>query len=136
MVDSMARAAECAWLGDAGRRGPNGDSGKATDPFGPWRSGAARRVQAGVWVVESAIWARMATIVDVDVLLEVVGAAFAAGIGITAIFGLVIYGSTRFDDLRREGNALGAAAFATLAAVGLAAFVGAVVLGLVVMTSK
>jgi hypothetical protein len=78
----------------------------------------------------------MATIVDTDVLLEVVGAAFAAGIGITAIFGLVIYGSTRFDDLRRAGNAGGAAAFATFAAVGLAAFVAAVVLGLVVMTSK
>jgi hypothetical protein len=78
----------------------------------------------------------MATIVDIDVLLEVVGAAFAAGIGITAIFGLVIYGSTRFADLRREGNALGAAAFATFAAVGSTAFVAAVVLGIVVMTSK
>jgi hypothetical protein len=78
----------------------------------------------------------VATIVDIDVLLEVVGAAFAAGIGITAIFGLVIYGSTRFDDMRRAGNALGAAAFATFAAVGLAGFVGAVVLGIVVMTSK
>jgi hypothetical protein len=78
----------------------------------------------------------MATIVDIDVLLEVVGAAFAAGIGITAIFGFVIYGSTRFDDLRREGNAVGAAAFATFAAVGFAAFVAAVVLGIVVMTSK
>ena len=62
----------------------------------------------------------MATIVDVDVLMEVVGASFAAGIGITAIFGLVIYGSTRFDDLRREGNALGAAAFATLAVAAAA----------------
>ena len=78
----------------------------------------------------------MATIVDIDVLLEVVGAAFAAGIGITAIFGLVIYGSTRFDDLRREGNAVGAAAFATFAGVGFAGFVAAVVLGIVVMTSK
>jgi hypothetical protein len=78
----------------------------------------------------------MATIVDIDVLLEVVGAAFAAGIGITAIFGLVIYGGTRFADLRREGNAVGAAAFATFAAVGFAAFVASVVLGIVVMTSK
>jgi hypothetical protein len=78
----------------------------------------------------------MATIVDIDVLLEVVGAAFAAGIGITAIFGLVIYGSTRFADQRREGNTLGAAAFASFAAVGFAAFVAAVALGIVVMTSK
>ena len=78
----------------------------------------------------------MATIVDVDVLLEVVGAAFAAGIGITAIFGLVIYGGTRFADLRRDGNSLGAAAFATFAAAGLAAFVAAVVFGILVMTNK
>jgi hypothetical protein len=28
----MARAAACAWLADAGRRGPEGDSGRATDP--------------------------------------------------------------------------------------------------------
>ena len=78
----------------------------------------------------------MATIVDVDVLLEVVGAAFAAGIGITAIFGLVIYGGTRFADLRREGNTVGAAAFATFATAGFAAFVAAVVFGILVMTNK
>jgi hypothetical protein len=55
MVDSMARAAGWAWLADAGRHGPKGDSGSATDPFGTWRSGAARRVQTVVGVVESAI---------------------------------------------------------------------------------
>jgi hypothetical protein len=77
-----------------------------------------------------------ATIVDLDVLMQVVGAAFAAGIGISAIFGLVIYGSTRFADMRREGNAAGAAAFAVFAATGLVAFFAAVVYGLVVMTNK
>jgi hypothetical protein len=78
----------------------------------------------------------MATIVDTDVLLKVVGASFAAGIGISAIFGLVIYGGTRFADLRREGNAVGAGAFAVFAAVGSVAFVAAVVYGIVVMTNK
>jgi hypothetical protein len=78
----------------------------------------------------------MATIVDVDVLLEVVGAAFVAGIGITAIFGLVIYGSTRFADQRRAGDAFGSAAFAIFAATGFAAFIAAVVLGILVMTNK
>jgi hypothetical protein len=77
-----------------------------------------------------------ATIVDMHVLGQVVGAAFAAGIGITAIFGLVIYGATRFDDLRREGSAVGAAAFAVLAVTGLTAFFAAVVYGIVVMTNK
>jgi hypothetical protein len=78
----------------------------------------------------------MATIVDIHVLLKVVGAAFAAGIGITTLFGLVIYGGTRFVDLRRDGNTAGAAAYATLAAAGLAAFVAAVIYGIVVMTTK
>jgi hypothetical protein len=78
----------------------------------------------------------MATIVDVHVLLKVVGAAFAAGIGITAIFGLVIYGSTRFADLRRTGNALGATAFAIVAATGFAAFLAAVAFGIAVMIKK
>ena len=78
----------------------------------------------------------MATIVDVDVLMKVVGAAFVAGIGITAIFGCVIYGTTRFADMQREGNTAGAAVFALLAAAGIAAFVAAVVYGIVVMTNK
>ncbi|MDX6697487.1 MAG: hypothetical protein QOE65_884 [Solirubrobacteraceae bacterium] len=78
----------------------------------------------------------MATIIDTDVLAKLVGGAFVAGIGVTAVFGLVIYGSTRFTDLRREGNAVGAAFFAVLATVALLAFAGSVVLGLVVMTSK
>jgi hypothetical protein len=78
----------------------------------------------------------MATIVDIDVLLEVVGAAFAAGIGITAIFGLVIYGGTRFADQRRAGDTLGAAVFAIFAATGFAAFIAAVVFGILVMTNK
>jgi hypothetical protein len=78
----------------------------------------------------------LATVVDVDVLLQVIGAAFAAGIGITAVFGLVIYGSTRFVDMRREGSTLGAATFAVFAATGFLAFVAAVVYGIVVMTNK
>ena len=78
----------------------------------------------------------MATIVDMDVLMKVVGAAFAAGIGITAIFGCVIYGTTRFADMQREGNTPGAAVFGVLAAVGFAGFVAAVVYGIFVMTNK
>jgi hypothetical protein len=78
----------------------------------------------------------MATIVDMHVLLKVIGIAFAAGIGSSAIFGLVIYGSTRFSDMRREGNTLGAAAFGVFAATGFAVFAAAVILGLVVMTNK
>ena len=55
MVDSMARTVGCLCTVDAGRRGPKGDSVSDTDPFGPWRSGAAGRGQMVVGVVESVI---------------------------------------------------------------------------------
>jgi hypothetical protein len=55
MIDFMARAASWPCTVDAGRRGPKGDSVRDTDPFGPWRSGAAGRGQMVVGVVESVI---------------------------------------------------------------------------------
>ncbi|MDQ4040768.1 MAG: hypothetical protein M3141_03360 [Actinomycetota bacterium] len=78
----------------------------------------------------------MATIVDTKVLAELVGAALLGGIGVTGIFGLVIYGSTRFADLRRQGNVVGAAFFGLVAGLALAAFAGGVVLALLIMTDK
>ena len=77
-----------------------------------------------------------AKIIDPNVLLQVIGASLAAGIGITAIFGLVIYGSTRFADLRREGKDWGAGAFAFFAATGFVVFIATVVLGIIVMANK
>jgi hypothetical protein len=78
----------------------------------------------------------LATVIDVEALRDVVVWAFCAGIGVTAVFGFVIYGSTRFADLRREGNAVAAAVVGALAVVGVVAFLGAVVVGILVMTSK
>jgi hypothetical protein len=78
----------------------------------------------------------VATIVQVDVLWKLIVAALAAGVGITAVFALAIYGGTRFVDSRREGRGAVAFAYAGLAILGLAAFAGAVALGIVVMTNK
>jgi hypothetical protein len=77
-----------------------------------------------------------ATIIDTEVLAKLVAAALAAGIGITAVFGLVIYGSTRFSDLRREGNAVGAAVLAVFAVAAFLVFAAAVALGLAIMLRK
>jgi hypothetical protein len=55
MIDSAARVPACARAVDAGRRTPKGCCASGTAPFGGWRSGAAERVQAGAWVVESVI---------------------------------------------------------------------------------
>jgi hypothetical protein len=78
----------------------------------------------------------VATIVQTDVLWKLVVAALAAGVGITAVYALAIYGSTRFVDLRREGRAAAAYVYAVLAVLALAAFAGAVAVGIVVMTNK
>ena len=79
---------------------------------------------------------RLATVVDWKALREVAAASFVAGIGITAVFGLTIYGSTRFADLRREGHTGTAWLFGALAVVGLIVFGVAVALGIVVMAQK
>jgi len=78
----------------------------------------------------------MAAIADVEVLAELVLGAFAAGLGVTAVFGVAIYGGTRFADLRREGNAVGAAFFAGVTVVALLAFAASVAFGLTVVTHK
>ena len=78
----------------------------------------------------------MSTIVDTDTLSELIGASLAAGIGLTILFSLTIYGLTRFADARRSGRGPAAAVFGTIAAVALVACIAAVGLGIVVMTQK
>ena len=78
----------------------------------------------------------LATIVDSKALWESVVAAFVAGVGFTAIFCVVIYGTARFADLNRTGRSAAAVAYGILAVVALVAFVASVVIGIVVMMSK
>jgi hypothetical protein len=80
--------------------------------------------------------ALLATIVDTDALGKVILYALIAGIGVTVSFSLTIVGATRFADMRREDRPLEAGLFAVLATIALALCVAAVVLGIVVMTSK
>jgi hypothetical protein len=78
----------------------------------------------------------IATIVDTTALWQTVVAAFAAGVGTTVVFSLAILGAARFAEANREGRALHATLFGALAAFGLLATVAAIVVGVVVMTSK
>jgi hypothetical protein len=82
------------------------------------------------------IGSALATIVDTDALGKVIIYSLVAGIGVTVSFALTILGATRFADMRREDRPLEAGLFAVLATLALAVSVGAVVLGIVVMTSK
>lgn len=77
-----------------------------------------------------------ATIVETKELLETVVASLVAGVGVTAVFSVAIWGGARFADLSRDGRPLAAGAAAVLGALALATTMAAVVFGIVVMTSK
>jgi hypothetical protein len=63
-------------------------------------------------------------------------ASTVAGIGVTFVFSVAIWGVARFADLSRNERPVAAAAAALTAALALLATVAIVVLGIVVMTSK
>jgi hypothetical protein len=75
-----------------------------------------------------------ASIVDWDALLTVVWASVAAGIGVTAAYGLVILGGTRALDLSRDGRMAEAVLFGVVGAVGLITVCAAIVFGIVVLS--
>ncbi len=74
--------------------------------------------------------------VDWGALLEVVWTSLLAGVGVTAMFALVILGATRATDLRRDGSAAAAGAYLVLGVLALAVVTASVVFGVVVMTQK
>ena len=78
----------------------------------------------------------MATIVQTGDLVKTAIASVVAGVGVTAIFSVAIWGGARFVDLNRGGRPAAAAAAAVLGLLALAGTVAAVVVGLLVMTSK
>ena len=69
-------------------------------------------------------------------LLEVIWVATLAGVGITAIYSLVIYSSGRAADARRAGNGSAAAIFGTLAVLAFAIFLAGVIIGVTIMLNK
>ena len=75
-------------------------------------------------------------IVEWDLLLQVIYAALGAGVAVTIAVSFAILGATRAADARRDGDTLDQMIYSALFVLGLAACIGAVVLGIVVMTSK
>jgi hypothetical protein len=78
----------------------------------------------------------MAIVVQTKELLETVVASVIAGVGITVIFSMAIWGVARFADLSRNERPLAAAAAATLAALAGLATLAAVAFGIVIMSSN
>jgi hypothetical protein len=78
----------------------------------------------------------IATLVEGKDLLQTVGASVVAGVGITFVFSIAIWGIGRFADLSRSERPLAAGAAGAVAALALLAVAGTVVAGIVVMSSK
>jgi hypothetical protein len=76
------------------------------------------------------------TVADTDALLQTVGVALIAGVGVTFVFSLAILGFARAVEATRSGRSGAATLFAVLALLGLAATGAAAVFGVLVMTSK
>jgi hypothetical protein len=69
-------------------------------------------------------------------IVEVVWVSLLAGVLVCVAYALVVLGTARSAEARRNGNGTAAVAFGTLAAIALAACVAAVVFGVHVMVSK
>jgi hypothetical protein len=78
----------------------------------------------------------IATLVEGKELLETVAASVVAGIGVTFVFSVAIWGVARFADLSRSERPVAAAAAALAACLALVATAAIVVFGIIAMTSK
>jgi hypothetical protein len=78
----------------------------------------------------------MAVVVETKELLQTVVVSLIAGVGISLVFSIAIWGAARFVDLSRGERPVAAFGAAAVAVAGLVATMAAVVLGIVVMSSK
>lgn len=69
-------------------------------------------------------------------LVQVIWVSLLAGVGITALFSMVIYGSTRAAESRREGRSTLATGYGVMAAVAGVAVIAIVVFGLAIIVTN
>ena len=74
--------------------------------------------------------------VDFHALGQVVWVSLVAGVGVSVLFSLVIFGADKAGDARRAGQESQALAYGVLAVVAMVVFSVAVVVGVVVMLRK
>jgi hypothetical protein len=78
----------------------------------------------------------IATLVQWKELWQTVVASLLAGVGVTFLFSLGIWGTAQFAELNREDRPLAAAGAAIVASLAFLGVAGAVTVGIVVMTHK
>ncbi len=78
----------------------------------------------------------MAVIVETKELLETVVASLVAGVGMTFVFSIAIWGAARFAEHSRSERPVAAGAAAAAAVLALVVTAGGVAIGIVAMTNK
>ena len=73
---------------------------------------------------------------DLDILWRLVLGSVAGGVGVTIAFSVVIYGATRFIDLRRDHHPALAGLFGALALLAMAAVAGGTLFGILILADK
>ena len=76
----------------------------------------------------------MLAAVEWSLLLEVIWVSLLAGIGVSMLFAIVVFGTSRAAEARRDGA--NPTAYGALAFVSLVAFLGAVAFALTVILNK
>lgn len=74
--------------------------------------------------------------VDSAALLELAWAAPVAALTVVIAWGVVVYGTARAGEARRDGRSAVAAMHVAMAVLGLTVFVAAIAFGLIVITAK
>jgi len=78
----------------------------------------------------------IATIVHTDELLQTIAASVIAGIGVTFLFSVGIWGAGQFTELSRSERPVAATAAAVVGSVALLCVAAALIIGIIVMTHK
>ena len=78
----------------------------------------------------------LATLVDTKALLQSVIAGMVAGIGVTLVFAILVFGASRSAQMVRDDRPALATAAGALAVLAFLVVAGAITLGIIVMTTK
>jgi hypothetical protein len=78
----------------------------------------------------------LATVVDTEALWQTIVYALVSAVGVTAIFAIAIRGVARFGDYNRDGRSVSASLWGAMAILGFVATAAAIVVGVIVMSSK
>ena len=75
-------------------------------------------------------------VIDFHALGQVIWVSLVAGIGVTVLFSVVIWGADKAGDARRGGQDGQALAYGVLAVAAMVVFAAAVIIGVAVMLNK